>query len=330
MSVLIECRELSKKYGNQTALNKVSFEIQAGPPIALVGPNGAGKSTLLSILSGYIKASSGQARILGHSMGSHELIGRIGALPQDALFDPDVTILKQLSFLAQLQGFSRLESVQESERCLDLMQLLHIKNEKINALSHGMKKRVAIAQALMGQPELVLLDEPTAGLDPENARNIRQQITTLSDETTFIVSSHNLDELEKMCAQVMYLEQGELKSFQRIGDSQTMDETQTNDDSQFTVAVPRVDYLTLTLKQKPVASSLSSESLASKNLASKIEGLSSVTEVAVKQGNELAIQYNRQINPILDQNLLKLLVDEGLEYRQITHGRSLEDQLFKT
>lgn len=330
MSVLIECHELSKKYGNQTVLNNLSFEIQAGPPIALVGPNGAGKSTLFSILSGYIKANSGQARILGHTVGSEKLIGRIGALPQDALFDPDVTILKQLSFLAQLQGFSRLESVQESERCLDLMQLLQVKNEKIDALSHGMKKRVAIAQALMGQPELVLLDEPTAGLDPENARNIRQQISALSDQTTFIVSSHNLAELEKMCSLVLYLERGKLKSFQRIGDSQTLDETQTNDDSQLTAAAPRVDYLTLTLKQKPVASSHSSESLASQNLVSKIEGLSSVIEVAIKQSNELAIQYNRQINPILDQNLLKLLLDEGLEYRQITHGRSLEDQLFKS
>lgn len=314
MSVLIECRELSKKYGGQTALNKVSFEIQAGPPIALVGPNGAGKSTLLSILSGYIKASSGQARILEHSVGSPELIGRIGALPQDASFDPDVTILRQLSFLAQLQGFSRLESVQESERCLDLMQLLDIKNEKINALSHGMKKRIAIAQALMGQPELILLDEPTAGLDPENARNIRQQITALSEEATFIVSSHNLDELEKMCAQVMYLEQGELKSFQSIGDSPVDEGEQVN-------AASQVDYLTLTLKKKVSASEA---------LASKIKTLNSVVGVAIKQGSELVIQYNRQINPTLDQNLLKILVDEGLEYRQITHGRSLEDQLFKS
>lgn len=321
MSVLIECRELSKIYGNQTALNNVSFEIKAGPPVALVGPNGAGKSTLLSILSGYIKANSGQARILGQSVGSPKLIGRIGALPQDALFDPDMAILKQLSFLAQLQGFSSLDAVQESERCLDLMQLLGIKNEKINALSHGMKKRVAIAQALMGSPELVLLDEPTAGLDPENARNIRQQITALSDQITFIVSSHNLDELEKMCAHVMYLEQGELKSFQSIGDSQMIAGGQASEASQTDVIASQVDYLTLTLKQQVSVSEA---------LASKIKLLSSVTEVLVKQGNALVIQYNRQINPELDQNLLKVLVEEGLEYRQITHGRSLEDQLFQT
>lgn len=322
MSALIECRELSKKYGSHIALNKVSFKIQTGSPIALVGPNGAGKSTLLSILSGYIKVSSGQVSIMGQPAGSAKLIGRIGALPQDALLDPDMTILKQLAFLAQLQGFTRYEAIKEAERCLQLMQLLSIKHDKVNALSHGMKKRVAIAQALMGTPELVLLDEPTAGLDPENARNIRQQISALSDQTTFIVSSHNLSELEKMCSQVIYLEQGELKSFQYIGESQD------NDDAQFTAAAPLLDYLTLTLKHA-VGLSLSDASFVNKTLASKIKNLTSVVAIEARPGNEWVIQYDRQLNPALDQELLKLLAAEGQEYRQITHGQSLEDQLFK-
>lgn len=327
MSALIECRDLSKKYGNQFALNNVSFEIQAGSPIALVGANGAGKSTLLSILSGYIKPSSGQVRVLGHAVGGEKLIGCIGALPQDALFDPSVTIVKQLTFLAQLQGFSRFNAIKEAERCLDLMQLLHIKNDKVSALSHGMKKRVAIAQALMGTPKLVLLDEPTAGLDPENARNIRQQISALSNKTTFIVSSHNLAELEKMCSLVMYLERGELKSLQSIGQSHDMVSVQPY------VSEPQVDYLTLVLKQEPIASGLSSEfsSVFSSNaaLASKIKNLSSVSQIKVNTNHELVIQYSRLINPALDQQLLKLLAAEKLEYRQITQGQSLEDQLFK-
>lgn len=331
MSALIECRDLSKNYGNQFALNKVSFEIQAGSPIALVGANGAGKSTLLSILSGYIKPSSGQVRVLGHTVGSEKLIGCIGALPQDALFDPSVTIVKQLTFLAQLQGFKRLKAIKEAERCLDLMQLLHIKNDKVGALSHGMKKRVAIAQALMGTPKLILLDEPTAGLDPENARNVRQQISALSNETTFIVSSHNLAELEKMCSLVMYLERGELKSLQSIGESQDMGSVQAY------VSEPQVDYLTLILKQEPIASGLSSgfssefssEFSSNAALATKIKNLSSVSQIKVNTNHEFVIQYSRLINPALDQQVLKLLAAENLEYRQITQGQSLEDQLFK-
>jgi ABC-type multidrug transport system ATPase subunit len=285
----------------------VSFEIQAGQPIALVGPNGAGKSTLFSILSGYMSATSGEARILGHGVGSNELIGRIGALPQDALFDPNLSLIQQLSFLARLQGFGRLESLKEAERVLELMQLGDIHKEKITALSHGMKKRVAIAQALMGNPELVLLDEPTAGLDPENARNIRQQVTALAGETTFLISSHNLSELERLCHQVLHLDHGELKAQQMIG-AQATNQT--------------IDYLSLRFQQ-----SLSSVQAMS-DIKSKIVQLEAVLQVDNKQNDELIIRYDRSKNILLDQQLLQLLAQVNLPYRQITQGQSLEDQLF--
>ena len=301
MSALIECQNLTKAYGNKKALNNISFEIQAGQPIALVGPNGAGKSTLFGILAGYIPATSGEAKILGHNVGSPELIGRIGALPQDALFNPNLTIQQQLSFLARLQGFGRSEAFKEAARVLELMQLADTAKEKITALSHGMKKRVAIAQALMGEPELVLLDEPTAGLDPENARNIRQQVMALSDETTFVISSHNLEELERLCEQVLYLDQGELKAQHIIG-QQTEQQT--------------LSYLTVRLVVKNTA------------IVSNIKQLTAVSKIELKQGDELVIGYNSSENPILDQQLLQLLAQHKVPYRQITHGQSLEDQLF--
>jgi ABC-2 type transport system ATP-binding protein len=301
MSSLIECHDLTKTYGNKKALDKVSFEIQAGQPIALVGPNGAGKSTLFSILAGYMPATSGAAKILGYKVGSPELIGRIGALPQDAMFDPNLTIIQQLSFLARLQGFGKNESIKEAARVLDLMHLSDTAKEKMTALSHGMKKRVAIAQALMGKPELVLLDEPTAGLDPENARNIRQQVMALSGETTFVISSHNLEELERLCEQVLHLDQGQLKAHKMIGQQA----------EQHTMA-----YLTLRLAVKNLA------------IESKIKQLQAVSQVDSKQGDELIIRYNYNENPLLDQQLLQLLADHKILYRQITHGRSLEDQLF--
>jgi ABC-2 type transport system ATP-binding protein len=301
MRALIECHDLTMTYGNKKALNAISFEVQTGQPIALVGPNGAGKSTLFGILAGYMSASSGEAKILGHKVGSPELIGRIGALPQDAMFDPNLTILQQLSFLARLQGFERLTSIKEATRVLELMQLSDTAKEKIIALSHGMKKRVAIAQALMGKPELVLLDEPTAGLDPENARNIRQQVMALSGETTFVISSHNLAELERLCEQVLHLDQGELKTHQIIGQSA----------KQQTMA-----YLTLRLE------------VENKALKSEIKQLKGVSQVDSKQGDELIIRYNYTENALLDQQLLQLLAKHKILYRQITHGQSLEDQLF--
>jgi ABC-2 type transport system ATP-binding protein len=301
MSSLIECRGLTKTYGNKKALNNISFEIEAGQPIALVGPNGAGKSTLFSILADYMPATSGEAKILGYQVGSPELIGRIGALPQDAMFDPNLTIIQQLSFLAQLQGFGKNESIKEAARVLELMHLSDTAKEKMTALSHGMKKRVAIAQALMGKPELVLLDEPTAGLDPENARNIRQQVMALSGETTFVISSHNLEELERLCEQVLHLDHGELKAHKMIGQSEVHQS---------------MAYLTLRLAIK------------SATLDDKIKQLKAVSQVETKQGDELMIRYNYSENPILDQQLLQLLAQHGIAYRQITHGQSLEDQLF--
>lgn len=311
MSSLIECHELSKNYGNKQALNKVSFSLEKGQPVALVGPNGAGKSTLFSILSGFIKASSGQANILGYPVGSPKLIGKISALPQDALLDPDLIILQQLIYLARLQGFSRRQGEIEGQRVLELMQLKEIAKEKVTALSHGMKKRLAIAQALMGSPELVLLDEPTAGLDPENARNIRQQVMSLADETTFIISSHNLSELERLCSQVLQLEKGQLITQQSIG--QHGDKT--------------LDYLSLRLPNGLVSQPESAARID--QLKQELTRNQSVMQLNIKQDDEFVICYDKGNNPALDQELLKLLVTLNLPYRQLTRGQSLEDQLFK-
>jgi ABC-2 type transport system ATP-binding protein len=301
MSALIECHNLTKVYGNKTALKNISFEVQAGQPIALVGPNGAGKSTLFGILAGYMSATSGETSILGYNVGSPELIGRIGVLPQDSLFDPNLTIMQQLSFFARLQGFGRSASEQEATRVLQLMQLVDIAKEKVTALSHGMKKRVAIAQALMGKPDLVLLDEPTAGLDPENARNIRQQVIALAGETTFVISSHNLAELERMCGQVLHLDEGELKTQKIIGQQAEQQSAA---------------YLTLRLQANNTA------------IGSAIKQLKAVSEVIAKQNDEFMIRYDHGENSILDQQLLQLLSQQGIAYRQLTHGQSLEDQLF--
>ena len=223
-----------------------------------------------------------------------------------------------MSFLARLQGFSRRDSIIEASRVLELMLLSNVTKDKIGALSHGMKKRVAIAQALMGKPELVLLDEPTAGLDPANARNIRQQVMALAGETTFLISSHNLEELERLCGEVLYLEQGELKAQQLIG-QQTTQHANHNTSSQVGEASQQqvLSYLSLRLTAKNSV------------LEAKIKQLEGVSNVDCQQGDEFVIAYNYQQNPILDQHLLLLLAESKISYRQITHGQSLEDQLFR-
>lgn len=298
-SPIIQCQQLSKQFAGKLALDNISFEIQAGQPVALVGPNGAGKTTLLSILSGYLRASAGTVRLFGHKPGSSALFGRVSALPQDAQLDGNFSVIKQLSLYARLQGMTRQQASSEAWRVLELMRLRDAGNEQPAALSHGMGKRVAIAQALIGQPDLVLLDEPTAGLDPANARNIRQIVTELSVDTTFIISSHNLAELERLCNTVLHLDKGQLQIQTAQPDNQSD------------------GYLTVHMLDSP-----GSELLIS------LQQMPGVLKVKQQHNNEYIIHYDAQRSADLDQKLLACLANKGWNYRQLIKGKTLEEKLF--
>ncbi len=299
---MIEIQNLSKLFGAKRALDNLTFTLEKGKPIALVGPNGAGKTTLFSILCGYIFPSAGEVSIFGEKPGSNSLFGRLSALPQDAQLDPRFAISYQLEFYARLQGISAKDARMEAERVLDLVQLKDVLKEKPAQLSHGMRKRVAIAQALMGTPELVLLDEPSAGLDPVNARNIRDMVAELSDKVTFIISSHNLHELEQLCSTVLYLQQGKLSQ-------------QTNV-SKFT---GESGFLTLLLEENTISMEQIQQAFA------QIAGFEKVTP---SQKNEFLLQYHAQQNPVFDQHLLACLTENNWNYRQLIKGKTLEEQLF--
>ena len=293
---LIQCHNLSKQYASKRALNQVNLDLKAGQPIALVGPNGAGKTTLFSLLCGYIQPSSGEVSLLGHSPGSAALLGKVSSLPQDASLDPNLTIITQLSLFAQLQGFSKQGAEQEALRVLDLVGLRDSSNQKPTALSHGMSKRVSIAQALIGEPELVLLDEPTAGLDPANAKVIRHLVKSQSSKTTFVISSHNLDELEKLCDHVLYLDNGQLSQSVSMNDSQQQ------------------NYLTLTMSQCEATL-----------LIDSIKALAGVNTVEQKQDNEFIIQHN---SDNIEIALFTLFAEEKWQYKSLLKGRRLEEKLF--
>ena len=191
-------------------MNKVQFSLEKGAPVALVGPNGAGKTTLFSLLCGYIRPSSGNISILGHKPGHAALFGRLSALPQDAQLDPRFAIATQLSFYARLQGMSHKLAQSDTVRVLEMVGLSDALNSLPSELSHGMRKRATIAQALLGSPEIVMLDEATAGLNPANAREIRAIVAEHASDVNFILSSHDLSELERLCDQVLYLENGNI------------------------------------------------------------------------------------------------------------------------
>ena len=299
MNTLIESKNLEKVYAGKKVLNDVSFTCQAGAPIALIGPNGAGKTTLFSILCDFIRPSSGNITILGLPPGHKDLRNQVAALPQDAQFDPLFNIHTQLTFYAELQGLKKSQAKIEASRVLALMDLADEEKSLPSKLSHGMRKRAAIAQALIGRPKLVLLDEPTAGLDPANAKNIRQQISAISEETTFLISSHNLQELERLCNTILYIENGQLKQQQHHQDSDNN------------------SYLSIHMQD-----------VAQQAFIDTVALLPTVTEIKSEQKNEFLIHYNGVSAPDFDQQLLKILADKNWAYRRLIKGKTLEEQLF--
>ncbi len=307
MSLLV-AENLVKRYGSMLAIDNVSFSLEAGEPIALIGPNGAGKTTLLSLLCGFIRPTSGSLRVLGQASGSRALVGRIGALPQDASLDPRFSVRRQLTLLARLQGMDGKDAAAEVERVLDVVRLGDAAGKSYAAMSHGMRKRISLAQALLGSPECVLLDEPTAGIDPPNAKIIRDLVRQLSDRTTFLISSHNLDELERLCNRVLYLDNGKL-----VHSGSEMLEDDTANEGVLTVrlasSVPEAEFVAT---------------------CRAIEGVVSVQRVAQGDYQLRHVSAAEADSPTsaVDIALLEMLAARGWSYRCLVKGRSLEERLY--
>ena len=299
MSLIIDVQQVTKKYGNNTALNNVEFSLESGAPVALVGPNGAGKTTLFSLLCGYIQPTSGNINILGHSPGNSALFGRLSALPQDAQLDPRFSIAMQLNFYARLQGMSSKQAKIDTLRVLDMVGLQDATKSLPAELSHGMRKRATIAQALLGSPEIVMLDEATAGLDPANSKEIRAIVAEHADNVNFILSSHDLNELERLCDRVLYLESGYLKQHQ----------TQDNN--------VNTRYITLRVKQ------------AYQDLIPKLSIIPSVEKIEITQDKEYLLTINSALSANnVEIDLLKILIKNNWLYSHIVNGKTLENQLF--
>lgn len=210
MSALIKCLALTKSFGGQKALDNLNLTVSSGSATGLVGPNGAGKTTLFSILSGFLNPTSGIVQLWDQHPNKSSLKGRIGILPQDTTFMKGISVQSQLTLFARLQGFKKRGAKNETLRVLELLDIVNLANQYPETLSYGQRKRVTIAQALIGQPDLILLDEPTSGLDPVAANEVRRLIQKLSGESTFVVSSHNLDEIEDVCDQIILIDKGKV------------------------------------------------------------------------------------------------------------------------
>jgi ABC-2 type transport system ATP-binding protein len=208
---MINAEHISKYYGARAAVRDLTFSIQKGEVVGLLGRNGAGKTTILKILSGLLVPTSGRLRIGEIDMreGPAALCAHIGFLPDTPPLYPEMTVEAYLSFVAHIKGVRRGLAAM-LERALAATDLGKVRHDRIDTLSQGYRRRVGIAQAIVHAPALVLLDEPTSSLDPEQVVHMRQLIRGLAHEHTVIVSSHLLAEIEKTCDRLLLLDQGRI------------------------------------------------------------------------------------------------------------------------
>jgi ABC-2 type transport system ATP-binding protein len=212
MSSVIVADRLTKWYGPRLAVDHVSLEVEAGELIGLLGPNGSGKTTILRILTGYLRPSAGTARIAGLDVVSDSLRARarVGYVPEDAPLYPSMGVREFLLFMARLKGLTGRAAAGAAAAAIDRLAIGDVERVLIAKLSRGYRQRVAIAQALLGNPDLLILDEPTNGLDPRQIIEMRGYIRALAGERTVVVTSHILSEIERVADRVAILLGGRL------------------------------------------------------------------------------------------------------------------------
>ena len=216
MSVIV--RSLAKHYGEQKAVNNISFEAKPGRILGFLGPNGAGKSTTMKMLTGYLQPTSGEAEIAGRNIESEplEIKKLIGYLPENTPLYVDMYVREFLGFVAETYGLKNI--AQRVEEVINLVGLTQEQHKKIGMLSKGYKQRVGLAQAIIHQPQVLILDEPTSGLDPNQLADIRALIKNLGSDKTVVISTHIMQEVEALCDDVIIISKGSLVANSSIAD----------------------------------------------------------------------------------------------------------------
>lgn len=209
---MIEVKNLVKRYGDHLAVDHLSFHVDKGQIYGFLGPNGAGKSTTMNIMTGYIASTEGEVLIDGHNIleEPEEAKKCIGYLPEQPPLYFDMTVWEYLKFAAELKKIKKSQRAEQVEEVMELTGISDMRNRLIKNLSKGYKQRVGLAQAILGYPEIIILDEPTVGLDPKQIIEIRELIKKLSEKHTVILSSHILSEVSAVCDYVMIINHGKL------------------------------------------------------------------------------------------------------------------------
>lgn len=215
-NITLKISHLYKDYGALKASENISFEAHSGEIIALLGPNGAGKSTLMNMISGYLAPTSGHISVLGKDISEAPLFAKenIGFLPEGSPLYPDISVKMFLNYMAELRNISK----DRVDEVINIANIKEIVNQRIETLSKGYQRRVGFAQSILNNPPLLLLDEPTDGLDPNQKDYIRKLIVDMSKNKTILISTHLLEEAETICNRIILLDNGRIKANGKLDD----------------------------------------------------------------------------------------------------------------
>ena len=306
---MIEIEHLTKKYGNHTAVNDLNLTIEPGRIYGFLGPNGAGKSTTMNIITGYLAATDGTVKIGGYDIyrEANKAKALIGYLPEIPPLYPDMTVLEYLEFVAELKKIPRANRQEEVDEACVMTGISDVAGRLIRNLSKGYKQRVGLAQAILGKPEIIILDEPTVGLDPAQIREVRDLIRELGRDHTVILSSHILSEISEVCNYVFIISKGKLvasdetdKLLSNMNGSHEIDVTLTSDGNTDPQAI--VD------------------------IYSAITGVDSIETGTSPEPGAVSIKLHTSADVDIRADVFKTAVQNGLIILEMMgHARSLED-----
>lgn len=302
----IEIQNLSKRYGTQKAVDNISFSVKTGEILGFLGPNGAGKSTTMKIITGYLSAGDGVIRIGGKSITEtdDQFKKHIGYLPENNPLYLEMSVTAYLEFCAALQGVEQGRIPQQIRKMIRICGLNHEKHKKIGELSKGYRQRVGLAQAMIHDPEILILDEPTTGLDPNQIVEIRKLIREIGKEKTVILSTHILPEVEATCDRILIINKGKIVA---DGTSETLRRQASGNEL---VKVQIVDGITA-------------------DIISQLKQLDGVKQISIIDGSAGRFELEVSGSGTIQRQLFKLCVQKGWTLTELTTIETRLEDIFR-
>jgi ABC-type multidrug transport system ATPase subunit len=308
MSAAIELRNVAKHFGRVRAVDGITLLVPEKALFGLIGPNGAGKTTTFGLLSGFLHPTSGEVLVRGEPLSpSHPPVGKVLALPQDAQLPDRIRVLDVLVLLGRFGGLHKLDAKQQAERALSRVGLGDLAERRVGELSHGQRRRVGIAQTLIGENEVILLDEPTAGLDARSAAELRLLIKDLHQDRTIVLSSHNLQEVEQLCDSAAILDHGRIVA---EGSMESIKGTSTIVEVQLAKAPADAPKIIDALRALTVVRS------------------ATMRDSGLVIDLELADEKDGSGEDVTNQ-VLRVLLEQGASVKGIERGKSLEERFLE-